>query len=246
VKQAVFHFEDALNVFLPRNHRGQLIICPFNGDQSVKHLIESMGVPHVEVKQILINGQPTDFTYLVQDGDRVDVYPYTPEDFIDAPQEENRFILDSHLGRLAGYLRMLGIDTLYRNDYHDDELANISRQENRILLTRDRRLLMRNLVSRGYWLRSKIPHQQLVEVLDRYNLSSQTTPFRRCIRCNHLVKPISKAAVLPRLEPLTRRYFNEFSICLNCDQVYWQGSHYERMQRFIDQVLVGPIQGGKQ
>jgi hypothetical protein len=238
VKQASFHFDDTLKVFLPRKHRGLSVACPFNGDQSVKHLVESLGIPHVEVKSIVVNGQQTDFSYLVQDGDRVEVYPYSPEDFRDMQPEEKRFVLDSHLGRLTNYLRMLGIDSLYRNDYHDDELAFVSRQENRILLTRDRRLLMRNLVSQGYWLRSKIPRQQLVEVLDRYNFASQTTPFQRCIRCNHLLEPTSKAAVLPRLEPLTRRYFNEFSICPNCDQIYWRGSHYERMQRFIDQVLV--------
>ncbi len=237
MNEAQFRFHDDLNIFLPRNQRGTAIILSFNGDQSVKHLVESLGIPHVEVKRILVDGGDVDFSYLVRDGDQVEVYPYTHQDFFHLTLEDKRFILDNHLGQLAVYLRMLGFDALYRNDYQDEELARVSSQESRILLTRDRRLLMRNMVSQGYWLRSKIPRQQLVEVIERYNLSPEITPFRRCMRCNHLLEPISKQAVLHRLQPLTKRYYEEFRICPECDRVYWKGSHYERMRSFINQVL---------
>ena len=148
-----------------------------------------------------------------------------------------RFVVDNHLGRMAYYLRMLGFDTLYRNDYQDDELAQTAEQEGRILLTRDRRLFMRNQVQRGYWVRSLSPRQQILEVVQRYNLKAQITPFRRCIRCNGILQLVSKEAVLDRLEPLTRLYFDDFRICPDCQQVYWKGSHYERMRQFIDQWL---------
>ncbi len=150
---------------------------------------------------------------------------------------EPRFVLDSHLGRLAHYLRMLGFDTLYRNDFHDDELADFSAADYCILLTRDRRLLMRSRVQYGYWVRHKIPHQQIVEMLRRFELCDLATPFRRCIHCNGLLQPVSKEQVLHRLEPLTKRYFEQFRICPDCDRIYWQGSHYERMLHFIDQVI---------
>jgi len=111
-------------------------------------------VPHVEVDLILVNGQSVDFGYRVQDGDRISVYPVfeafdiagltrlRPE-----PLRDPRFVLDVHLGRLTAYLRMLGFDTLYQNQWADERLAEISQIEHRILLTRDVGLLKRGSVS---------------------------------------------------------------------------------------------------
>jgi uncharacterized protein with PIN domain len=146
-------------------------------------------------------------------------------------------LLDNHLGRLAAYLRMLGFDCLYHNDYSDEELAEILQHEERILLTRDRRLLMRNVVSHGYCPRSLDSLEQLTEVIQRFELAKRIQPFHRCLRCNHPLEPVSKEAVLDRLEPLTRLYFDEFQICPDCKQIYWKGSHYERMERLIEQII---------
>ena len=131
---------------------------------------------------------------------------------------------------------MLGFDTLYRNNFNDPELAEISAAEERALLTRDRRLLMRKMVRFGYCLRSLDSQQQLVEVTRRYALADQILPFQRCLRCNGMLQPVSKAAVRNRLEPLTIQYYDEFAICPDCGQVYWKGSHYEHMQELIAQV----------
>jgi len=149
---------------------------------------------------------------------------------------EPRFVLDGHLGRLASHLRMLGLDCLYSSAFEDEELAQASAEEGRILLTRDRRLLMRKIVTQGYLLRSLDSDEQLCEVVKRYELWQWVKPFRRCLRCNHPLETVSKEAVLERLEPLTKRYFDEFRICPACDQVYWKGSHYERMLELIAQV----------
>ncbi len=209
-------------------------------DQSIKHLIESLGVPHTEIGSIFVNNEPVEYSYLVQPGDDVAIYPETSERGEGTVEEKPRFILDNHLGRLAAYLRILGFDALYRNDFQDDELALRSEQEGRILLTRDKRLLMRNQVTRGYWLRSKDPRQQLQEVVERYRLAGSARPFQRCVRCNEKLVPARKQDILHRLEPLTRKYFDEFHICPACQQVYWKGSHYERMSQLIDQVLRKP------
>lgn len=237
MNQATFHFYGELNDFLPDFKKDKAVHCSFNSDQSVKHLIEAEGVPHTEVGHILANGVPVDTSYLVDDGDLITVYPLAQNGSLPLRPEEVRFVLDNHLGRLAGYLRMLGFDALYRNDYQDDELAEVAERQDRLLLTRDRRLLMRNQVRRGYWVRSKIPRQQVREVVGRFVLAGQVVPFRRCIRCNGLLQPTSKEAVVDRLQPLTRLYFDEFRICPDCDQVYWKGSHYERMQQLIDQCI---------
>src|SRR5574341_897929 len=236
-KQARFLFHpDLIDLLAPHRREAEIDIPP-NGDQSVKHLIESLGVPHTEVGKVLVNGLQVDFGYLVKVGDQVEVYPFSGAGDTNVAQGWPRFILDNHLGRLAVYLRMLGFDALYRNDIQDEELAQVSNREERILLTRDKRLLMRNLVQQGYWLRSKIPHRQLEEVVRRFGLARITRPFQRCVRCNEPLVTVPKEAILHRLKPLTRQYYDEFRLCPACDQVYWKGSHYQHMCQLIEQVL---------
>src|SRR5690349_13778672 len=111
-------------------------------------MIESFGIPHAEVELIVANGESVDFCYPVRDGDRIAVYPkfesvdVTPELRVRFnPLRETKFILDVHLGSLAGYLRMLGFDTSYERHSTDPELVQISSIQQRILLTRDRGLL---------------------------------------------------------------------------------------------------------
>jgi uncharacterized protein with PIN domain len=159
------------------------------------------------------------------------------------PLRETRFILDVHLGRLAVYLRMLGFDAFYRNDYADEELARLSSQEGRILLTRDRGLLKRNLVTHGCCIRATNPRQQLVEVLRRFDLFASLDPFSRCLHCNGQLQKVDKEAVSDRLPPQTRMYYDEFRRCQNCDRVYWPGSHFQRMQQFIESVLRDRLAG---
>jgi uncharacterized protein with PIN domain len=148
-----------------------------------------------------------------------------------------RFVLDTHLGRLAVYLRLLGFDALYRNDSADAVLANLSQQEQRVLLTRDRGLLKRRIVEFGCCVRENDPKQQLIMLLRRYRLAAEIDPWRRCLRCNELLEPVAKTEILDQLEPKTKRYFNNFRRCAGCHQIYWPGSHYDRMQAFINQVL---------
>jgi uncharacterized protein with PIN domain len=243
MKQAGFFFIGDLSELLPPEKRGRPYLCLFRGAQSVKHLIESVGIPHTEVGSIDISGRAVDFNYIVQNGDEVQVLPVlalTGGNSLGVPSQaagQARFVLDNHLGRLAFFLRMLGFDTLYQNDYQDNDIAQISSQAGRILLTRDRRLLMRSKVVYGYLVRSKIPRQQLLEVVQRFSLAGQIMPFLRCMRCNGLLHEVKKEDILSRLEPLTRQYFDEFRICQDCQQIYWKGSHYERMLRIIKEVV---------
>jgi uncharacterized protein with PIN domain len=232
VSIAYFLFHDRLNDFLQREQKNRPITTHFRGRQSIKHLVESLGVPHPEVGEIRVNGQDESISRITQDEDDIDVYPIENGCSI-----EPRFLLDCHLGRLTAYLRMLGFDCLYQNDYGGPQMAEIVQQEERILLTRDRRLLMRKTVLSGYCLRSLNPLEQLSEVIARFEMKNNVKPFHRCIRCNHPLEPVAKDVILERLEPLTKQYFNEFKICHNCNQIYWKGSHYAKMQGLIKQVV---------
>lgn len=216
-----------------------MITVDFRGRQSIKHLAESLGVPHPEIGQVQVNGREGTLSTITQDGDRVEVHPVP-----NGCPVEPRFVLDSHLGRLAAYLRMLGFDCLYQSNYDDEELAKIAQAEDRILLSRDRRLLMRKAVTHGYCLRSLDSLEQLSEVLARFGLTGRSIPFHRCLRCNHPLEPVPKESVLDRLEPLTKLYFDEFQICPACKQIYWKGSHYERMQGLIEQLTGSKYRDG--
>jgi len=229
---AYFEFLDGLDYFLRREQKKQAVAVRFQGRQTLKHLIESLGVPHTEVGMILVNGQQAELGHIAEDGARVSVHA-APRGLTIPP----RFLLDNHLGRLAAYLRMLGFDCLYQNDFQDNEMARILSGEERVLLTRDRRLLMRKVVMYGYCLRSLQPLEQLREVVERFDLKDKITPFQRCLRCNTPLQAISKEAILERLQPLTQKYFDEFHLCPHCQQIYWKGSHYERMRQRIAELV---------
>lgn len=238
--QATFRFYAELNDFLPPYRRQVPFVHRFNGRVSIKDMIESLGVPHTEVDLILVNGVSVDFHYLVRDGDRISVYPVFESFDITPllrvrprPLRQPRFVLDVHLGRLAAYLRLLGFDTLYTPDCDDATLAALSREERRTLLTRDRGLLKRRQVTHGYCVRTTNPREQVREVLRRFDLYRLIAPFSRCIRCNGLLQPVSKQAIADRLPPHVRDNQQDFRICTACGQVYWRGSHYDRMQALI-------------
>jgi len=244
MSHATFRFYAELNDFLPPARRQKGFEHSFSGRVSVKDMIESLGVPHTEVDLILAGGVSVDFQYLVRDGDLLSVYPafetldihpllrLRPE-----PLRVPRFILDAHLGRLAAYLRLLGLDAVYRNDFTDAELARRSALEQRILLTRDRGLLKRSAVTRGYCVRSDEPREQAREVVERFDLRRAIAPFRRCLSCNGLLQPVEKQAVWDRLPPGTRERFDEFYRCPDCGKIFWPGSHYARLQALVAEFL---------
>lgn len=231
---ATFSFHGRLNDFLERSQRGRPVIVEFKGEQSMKHLAESLGVPHPEIGEVQVNGQREALELITRDGDSVDLYPI-PNGF----ESEPRFLLDCHLGRLTAHLRALGFDCLYENDFDDPDMAGIVHAEGRILLTRDRRLLMRKVVEHGYCLRSLDSMEQLKECIVRFDLAGRIQPFHRCLKCNHPLERVKKSQVLHLLEPLTRKYFNEFHQCPACKQVYWKGSHYDKMNELIQQIRSG-------
>lgn len=243
--RAVFRFYEELNDFLPAERRKRDFELSFSGWPTVKDLIESLGVPHVAVDLVLVNGRSVGFGRHIKDGDRVSVYPVFERLDISSlvrlgprPLRKSRFILDVHLGKLARALRLLGFDVCYENHLENPEIIRIALKERRIILTRDRFLLKRKAVTRGYWVRSTDPDRQVPEILERFDLYSQVNPFSRCTKCNGLLETVAKSAVADRLQPKTTRYCHAFFRCRGCDRIYWKGSHFRalesRAQKWIE------------
>ena len=241
---ATFRFYEELNDFLPEHRKKSSFSFGFTGHPSVKDSIESLGVPHTEVDLILVNGESVSFSYRLEAEDTISVFPVFESFDIsgiarlrERPLRDPRFILDVHLGKLARFLRMLGFDSLYRNDYDDPEIAEIAGREGRIVLTRDRGLLKRKIITRGYCVRSRNAAEQVKETVKRFQLRDMVDLFRRCISCNGVIEPADKADVLDLLPPRTREYYDRFYRCRACGKIYWQGSHYIKMRGFIENLF---------
>jgi uncharacterized protein with PIN domain len=239
--QVELRFYEELNDFLPPQWRKTPFTHSLTRRTSVKDLIESFGVPHTEVEVILVNGESVDFSYIVQPDDRISVYPVFESLDIaplvrlrEKPLRESRFVIDANLGRLARYLRLLGFDVTYRNDFTDREVAQVAQREKRIVLTRDRALLQQKIITHGYFVRADRPREQVREVLSRLDLYGALRPFTRCLRCNGELESVDKQAVLHQLEPKTRKYYDRYRRCKNCGQTYWRGSHFSRMEKLCD------------
>lgn len=232
-----------LNDFLPAESRGVTVRRPFRGHQTVKDVLEAMGIPHTEVDLILVNGSSRGFGYRPSAGDRIAAYPMF--EALDVgpiarlrpvPLRDPRFVVDVNLGRLARLLRVLGFDVWWSSDADDATLAGISTEQQRILLTRDRGLLKRRAITHGLFVHSQHPEEQTVEVIKRLDLRERLAPFTRCLRCNGALAAVGKQEVLDELEPLTRRYYDEFSRCTGCGRIYWAGSHHARLAGLVETI----------
>lgn len=242
-KVVYLRFFGELNQFF-KNEKKRVRNIKYRDRQTIKDILEGIGVPHTEVYFLLKENQSITFNYLVQNGDFISVYPVFRKINIEPFHKTTRkkfpyypkFIADAHLGKLVSYLRILGFDTLYYNDYGDKFLAEKSAEKNRILLTRDHGLLMRKRVKYGYFIRNDNPEKQLSEVIHRYDLKEYINKSSRCPKCNHVLESVEKEKIIERLEPKTKKYYHEFYICTNCEQIYWKGSHFEKIEELINNI----------
>jgi uncharacterized protein with PIN domain len=230
-----------LDFFVRPESRGQRIERSLREKTSVKDVIESCGVPHPEVDLILVSGQSVDFHYTLGAGADIELYPVGAE-FPGFKEQRLQataaisFVADGHLGKLVRNLRLLGFDVAYDPEADDPQLLRVMERENRGLLTRDRRLLMHAIVETGYYPRSQNADEQTVEVIRRFNILDFIAPFTRCIRCNGLLRNVSKAEIVERLEPLTNIYYEQFQRCTDCEQIYWPGSHFSKLQKRLEKI----------
>jgi len=245
---AFIRFYEELNDFLPPSKRKMLYAVQFRETPGVKSIIESEGVPHTEVDLILVNGVPVTFREKIRPGDHISVYPVFESFDISAinvirlrPLREPRFVLDVHLGKLARYLRMLGFDSVYDNLYDDKEINRISGNEKRSVLTRDRKLLMRKDLERGYWIRSEMILDQVAEVIRRFDLVNSIRCYTVCTLCNGVLHIVDEATVRMKFPGYRFLPGTVFYRCVKCSHLYWSGSHTERFEKVItDKVLRSP------
>jgi uncharacterized protein len=238
--ESEFRFYEELNDFLPPVRRKRSFVYRFRGTPAVKDAIEALGVPHTEVDLILVDGASVRFSHKLRGGERVAVYPVFERIDISPitrlrpkPLRTPRFIADVHLGTLARYLRLLGFDTTYDNRAADADLVRHSVGERRILLTRDVGLLKHRVLTHAHYVRATDPALQLDEVVKALDLRARIKPFSRCMRCNGRLRRVSKASVADELPPRVRDRVRAASRCAGCGQLYWPGTHFDRLTDLI-------------
>ncbi|MEH0022365.1 MAG: Mut7-C RNAse domain-containing protein [Desulfobacter sp.] len=235
-------FAAELVFFLRRKVRCRDVFCrDVRRRAFVKDHIESFGVPHTEVGRILFNKTEVDFSFIPFCGGTLDVFAVVPPFNVLAesllrptPFEKIRFIADLNVLRLGRYLLLIGFDVALARDMDDTGIARVAADEQRIVLTRDTRLLCRRNISFTRRIRASNPLEQLREVIDFFGLSPEPGRFfSRCIHCNRSFVPVEKKRILHRLEPKTRIYFHDFLHCPDCGRIFWKGSHHDAvMERF--------------
>jgi len=205
--------------------------------------VQSLGVPHTEIDLILVNGVSVGFDYILNDGDDVAVYPMFESFDVSevqhlrpAPLRQPKFVLDVHLGKLAKLMRLFGFDTHYEKYYNDEKIIKISADQKRTILTRDLGILKQNSVTHGYYVRSTEAEEQIKEIISRFDLRKTIRPFTRCLLCNTPLEPISKERIEHLLPPKVKGLYDEFFFCPACKKVYWKGTHYEKMKKFVEEI----------
>jgi uncharacterized protein with PIN domain len=243
MNQVRFRFYEELNNYLPEELHKRWFESSAEPGTTVGKMISSFGIPLDEVDLILVNQQSESFDYLLQEKDRISVYPIFETLDISSvtalrqkPLREPAFICDVHLGRLSKYLRMLGFDTLYSNQYTPEQLVVAANSEQRIILSRSKQLTKDKRVTRVYWIRSSEPLEQLKDLINKLDLSKLADPLTRCLNCNNGLTSVDKQDVIHQIEARTTKYYSEFFRCHICDQIYWKGSHYQHMKEFINQI----------
>lgn len=221
------------------------IVYPLTRRASIKDVLEGLGVPHTEVGRILLDGLDQSFAKIPCDGEYYRIQPLSPHEpptvptFLrPEPLPACAFLVDVNVGRLAGLLRMAGIDAAAAGpETETDDLLRRAADERRIVLSRNRDLLRHRILVFGRLVRSQDPDEQLAEIIHLYRLQDELRPFTRCIACNGLLAEIDKAKVIDRLLPLTKKYFDRFQECPGCGKIYWPGSHHEKMTEKLRRIL---------
>lgn len=224
-----------LAFFLRAGRRSGALAVACDGVSSLGHVVESLGVPLTEVGSLEVNGQIVTPGYRPAGGDVARVRPVGRPQRVDGPA----FVLDVHLGTVARWLRLVGVDTAYDTDADDDALIEQANAAHRVLLTQDRGLLRRRSLWLGAYVRGDEPRGQFADVLDRF--APPLAPWTRCVACNALLSPVAKADIEGLLEPGTRRTYQEFARCQGCGRVYWRGAHAGHLEAIVDSArrLVG-------
>ena len=236
-------FDKSLDYFLTEAKNGRQFEYTLNRKASVKDIIESFGIPHTEVGHISFKGMEIDFSFIPSSSGLLNVQCIESPFNVMSPTflrpfslKRTKFLADVNVIKLGRLLIIMGFDVSYSPSLSDREIANIAETEARIILTRDTQLLKRKKIIFAKRIKSDYPYEQLIETIRFFGLEKQIYFFSRCTKCNCKLVGVSKEKVIHLLEPKTKKFFDIFFQCPQCNNVFWKGSHFDNIKKKISSI----------
>jgi uncharacterized protein with PIN domain len=160
------------------------------------------------------------------------------------PLNAPRFMVDSNVGRLVKWLRMMGYDTVFFNGSDDSSMVAAAMDAGRVILTRDTQIMRRRVVTRGQLrailIKSDLPEQQIQQVVRTLCLDCRYRPFALCLECNQPLLARIKPSVKDLVPPYVFRTQDQYMECPSCHRIYWQGTHWQAMHRLLEKLCSSP------
>ena len=152
-----------------------------------------------------------------------------------------KFIVDTNVGKLAKWLRIMGYDTLFFNGSNDSSMVSTALNEGRVILTRDTQIMKRRVVTRGQLkailIQSDKLELQMRQVINDLNLDCQFRPFALCLECNQPLLERSKQQVEGRVPPYVFQTQSQYMECPICHRIYWRGTHWQAMTKKLEKFM---------
>ncbi|MBC7129009.1 MAG: Mut7-C RNAse domain-containing protein [Thermoplasmatales archaeon] len=146
-----------------------------------------------------------------------------------------KFLCDEMLGRLAKWLRVMGYDVLYLKNVEDEKIVENAIKEDRILLTRDKKLAKK--FKNSLYIEEKDLDGQIRKVVEAFEITKNEENFlSRCIICNVEIEEIEKEKVKGKVPENVFENFEEFWICKKCGRIYWAGTHWKNMKEKMEKI----------
>jgi len=147
-----------------------------------------------------------------------------------------KLLLTFELGRLARWLRILGIDAAYSREDRPASCILQALREDRTIITRNHRLAKPHGIG-IIALSSENLREQLCEALKALHMGrNEDIMFSRCIRCNTGLKPIAKQEVKDKIPAYVFQTQDRFMSCPQCLRIYWQGTHWGNVQKTLEEI----------
>jgi uncharacterized protein with PIN domain len=158
------------------------------------------------------------------------------------PVKNLRFMVDSNVGKMARWLRMMGYDTRFFNGGNDAQMVREAMDEDRVILTRDTQIVKRRVATTGQLkvvlVGSDDPRQQMRQVIASLKLGLMN-PFTVCLECNQPLEERSPAQVKDLVPPYVFQTQRQYRECPACHRIYWRGTHWQAMTRQLRELLEG-------
>ena len=147
-----------------------------------------------------------------------------------------KFLLEQNLYKTARWLRFSGCDVrVIEGAVRKPDI--VSHRSSIFITTSDRWKATLDSLGMTYLV---VPREnwemQLCLIIKHFNIPT-VLRFDRCSRCGSALERVSPEEVKNRVPDKTFEYIREYYRCNACDKFYWAGTHHERIEKRLQEIL---------